>query len=147
MTLHPPNPNIQPRYGEEISNARLHQILRQIQQNFDFINQQFPVQGGNLASAGVVKTPELSSRMIAGSVSGAGAVISGSGFAASRVTSGIYSISFASPLSRAPIVVGSDGAGTGRTFSSFTHSKEGFTVVMTFGVTLEDTLFHFIAIG
>jgi hypothetical protein len=54
MPLKSPNPFVELRPGEEPSPQRLTQIFQAIQENFDHLNDQFPVQGGNLE--GVVRT-------------------------------------------------------------------------------------------
>lgn len=90
ITLKPPNPNIEPRFGEKLSNARLHQILREIQQNFDFLNQQFPLQPGNLAND--IPDRRLANPTIVGLIGSNGETAAGTGFTSERTATGIYKI-------------------------------------------------------
>lgn len=50
MTLQPPKGNIELRPGEELTSARLSQLLADLQANQDFICQQFPISGANLGA-------------------------------------------------------------------------------------------------
>jgi hypothetical protein len=138
MTLKPPNPNIEPRFGEELDGRRLRDILARIQQNFDFLHGQFPVQGGNLSN-GVL-------RLVA---AGRGMVAEGSGvvaFSASHFSNqpeiehglGVVPARVLTTCSNPAVSVGA---------LSRTNSKIKFQGYNSFGTETHEDTFDWIAIG
>lgn len=117
----------------------------EVQQNFDKIAQQFPVQGGNLA--GVVRTSGAPT-LIWGIVSAAGATLLGSGgFTPAHTATGTYTLTWAKPPFQ-PAVVGVDATATQRTFSYVNTSTTLVTVVISNGTgAKEDIAFSFVAVG
>jgi hypothetical protein len=64
-----------------------------------------PSEPSVVLSAGGIATPAVTNRLITGRVSGAGAIISGTGYTPVRTALGIYTITFTTPFAAAPVPV------------------------------------------
>lgn len=90
-------------------------------------------------------------RIVAGRVSSAGAVLAGSGFTATRNSTGDYTVTFSTAFSSSPICVATAGIGTSDTYvkhSNFDPTTGSFRVNTMDGSagTVIDSKFDFIAI-
>lgn len=85
-----PHPNIEPPPGAHLDSAALAAILAEIQRNFDALS---------------LSVPDRQPRQIAGRISSAGAILSGSGFTVTHTTAGIYLLTFTTAFPAPPVVM------------------------------------------
>lgn len=86
-------------------------------------------------------------RIVYGSVSAAGAKISGDGFTVARPATGDYRITYSTKFTTAPVITAMDASNTQRTASGSSTAEEGRVLMSNGAGALENIAFNFIAIG
>ena len=133
MAERAPVRNIVPGPGEELTDARLTEILRGVLQNFDGLYGMYPLGSGSIAKPS-----------IGGVVESSGTTAAGSGFTSEKTGTGIYKIVLTNELPSLAAFVASP-IGAVLIVETGAAAKKTFTVAFyTVGGVLTNTAFSFL---